>query len=60
MKFLLGDVNNSWERKYFKPTTGRKSLLQDSKDNGVGILNFATLKNLFVKSTMFPHRNIHK
>ena len=35
-------------------------LHQDSNDNGVRIVNFATSKNLFVKSTMFPHRNIHK
>ena len=31
-----------------------------SKDNGVRIVNFASSKNLVVKSTMFPHRNIHK
>jgi hypothetical protein len=29
-------------------------------DNGVRVVNFATSKNLVVKSTMFPHRNIHK
>ena len=33
---------------------------QDSNDNEVRIVNFATSKNLVVKSTMFPHRNIHK
>jgi hypothetical protein len=29
-------------------------------DDGVRIENFVTSKNLTVKSTMFPHRNIHK
>jgi hypothetical protein len=31
-----------------------------SNDNGVRVVNFATSKNLTVKSTIFPHRNIHK
>jgi hypothetical protein len=31
-----------------------------SNDNGVRTVNFATSKNLVVKSTIFPHRNIHK
>jgi hypothetical protein len=44
----------------FKPTIGQESLYQDSNDNGVRLVNFATSKNLVVKSTMFPHRNIHK
>jgi hypothetical protein len=44
----------------FKPTIGNESLHQDSNDNGVRIANFATSKNLVVKSTMFHHRNIHK
>ena len=44
----------------FKPIIGQESLHQDSNDNGVRLVNFATSKNLVVKSTMFPHRNIHK
>jgi hypothetical protein len=31
-----------------------------SNDNGVRVVNLATSKNLIVKSTMFPHLNIHK
>jgi hypothetical protein len=38
----------------------KESLHEDSNDNGVRVVNFATSKNLLVKSTMFPHRNIHK
>jgi len=51
MKMLLRDFN---------ATIGQVSLHQDSNDNGVRLLNFATSKNLVVKSTMFPHRSIHK
>ena len=47
------------ERGYFKPTIENEGLHQDSNYYGVGILNFATSKNL-VKSTMFPHRESHK
>ena len=49
-----------WGENIFKPTIGIESLHQDSNDNGVRIVNFATSKNLVVKSMMFPHRNIHK
>ena len=60
VKILLGDFNAKVGREIiFKPTIGQESLHQDSNDNGVRIVNFATSKNL-VKSTMFPHRNIHK
>ena len=44
----------------FKPIIGQESLHQDSNENRVRLVNFATSKNLDVKSTMFPHRNIHK
>jgi hypothetical protein len=37
----------------FKPPIGNESLHQDSNDSGVRIVNFATSKNLVVKSTMF-------
>jgi hypothetical protein len=39
----------------FKPTIGSVSLHEDSNDNGVRVVNFATRKDLVVKSTMFPH-----
>ena len=61
MKILLGDFNAKVGREnIFKPTIGNESLHQDSNDNGVRKVNFATSKNRVVKSTMFPHRDIHK
>jgi endonuclease/exonuclease/phosphatase family metal-dependent hydrolase len=61
MKILLGDFNAKLGREdAFKPTFGNESLHEDSNDNGVRVVNFATSKNLVVKSTMFPHQNIPK
>jgi hypothetical protein len=61
MKILLGDLNAKVGRKgIFKPTTGNESLHEISNDNEVRVVNFATSKNLIVKSKMFPHCNIHK
>ena len=61
MKILLGDFNAKvGGENIFKPTRVNESLHQDSNDNGVRIVNFATSKNLVVKSRMFPHRDIHK
>jgi hypothetical protein len=58
MKFLLGDLNaNVGREDVFKPKIGNESLHEISNDNGVRVVNFATSKNLIVKSTMFPHRN---
>jgi hypothetical protein len=41
-------------------TTGNENLHEISNDNGVRVVNFAISKNIIVKSTMFPHHNIHK
>ena len=61
MKTLLGDFNAKAGREnIFKPTIGNESVHQDSNDNGVRIVNFAISKNLVVKNTSFPYRNIHK
>jgi len=61
MKILLGNFNVKVGRENnLKPTIGKESLHQGSNDNGVRLVNFATSKNLVVKSTMFPHGNIHK
>jgi endonuclease/exonuclease/phosphatase family metal-dependent hydrolase len=61
LKMLLEDFNSKVEREdIFKPTVGNESLHKIGNANGVRVVNFATYKNLTVKSTMFPHRNIHK
>jgi hypothetical protein len=61
MKILLGDFNSQVGKEdIFKPTIGNESLQEISNDNGVDLVNFATSKNLRVKSTMFPHHNIYK
>jgi hypothetical protein len=61
MKILLDDFNAKVGREdIFNPTIGNESSHKISNDNGVRVVNFATSKNLVVKSTMFPHRSIHK
>ena len=46
MKILLGDFNEKVGREnIFKLTIRNESLLQDSNDNGVRIVNFATKKS---------------
>jgi endonuclease/exonuclease/phosphatase family metal-dependent hydrolase len=58
---VLGDFNAKVGREdILKPTIENESLHEISNDTGVRLINFATSKNLRVKSTMFPHRNIHK
>jgi hypothetical protein len=61
MKILLGDFNVKVGREnIFKPTIGNENLHEISNDNGVRVVNFATFKNLVFRSSMFPHRKIHK
>jgi hypothetical protein len=60
-KILLEDFTAKVGREdIFKPTSGNESLHETGNDNGVRVVNFATSKNLTLKSTMFSHRNIHK
>jgi exonuclease III len=61
MKILLGDFNTKVGREdIFKLTIGNERLHETGNDNGVRVVNFASSKNLVVKSTMLPHRKIHK
>jgi hypothetical protein len=58
---FLGDSNAKVVREdIFKMTIRNESLHEIGIDNGVRVENFATSKNLIIKSTMFPHSNIHK
>ena len=60
MKILLGDINAKKGREnIFKMTIANDSVHRDSNDNGVRTVNYDRSKNLVVKITMFPHRNIH-
>ena len=59
MKILLGDFNAKVGREnIFQPTIGIESVHPESNDNGIRLVNFATSKNLIVKSTKFPHRQM--
>jgi endonuclease/exonuclease/phosphatase family metal-dependent hydrolase len=61
MKILLGDFNAKGGREeIFKPIIGNESLHEASNDNGVRVVNFATSKNVIVKSTIFSLHDIHK
>jgi hypothetical protein len=61
MKIFLGNFNIKVEREdIFKPIIGNESKQNVSNDNGVRVVNFAASKNLIVKSTTFPRRDIHK
>jgi hypothetical protein len=61
MKILLGYFNVKLRREdIFKPIIGNESLHEASNDNGIRVVNFATSKSLIIKSTTFPHRDIHK
>jgi hypothetical protein len=60
MKILSGNFNEKLGREdILKPTIGNESIHQVSNDNDVRIVNFSTLKNVVIQSTMFPYQNIH-
>jgi hypothetical protein len=61
MNILLRDFNaKAGGEDIFKPTVGSESLHEISNDNVVIVVIFATSKYVTVKSTMFPHHNMHK
>jgi hypothetical protein len=59
-KIVLEDLSVKVSREViFKPSIGNESIYEISNDNAVRVINVDTSKNLTVKNTMFPHRNIH-
>jgi hypothetical protein len=61
MNILLGYFNAKVGRDdIFKLTIGNNSSHEISNGNGIRLINFVMSKNLVVKSTMFPHHDIHK
>jgi hypothetical protein len=57
----MGDFTAKVGREeFFKQIFGNECQHAASNDIGVRVVNFATSKKLIVKSTTFPHRDIHK
>jgi hypothetical protein len=60
MKILL-DLNAKVGRKnIFKPIIQNESLHEINNYNKLRVVTFVTSKYLIIKSTVFPHCNIHK
>jgi hypothetical protein len=57
--FCDWNVKVGWKNS-FKPTIRRARSYKISNDYSVRVVNFATCKNVVVKSVMFPHRDFHK
>jgi hypothetical protein len=55
INFLLGDNNAKLREDVFKLTSENESFPEDGNDNGGKVVNFATSKNLVVKSMMLLH-----
>jgi len=60
-KMVIGDFNvNIGKETMYKPTSGSKSLHEESNDNGNKLTSFAAARNMTISTTCFPHKNIHK
>jgi hypothetical protein len=61
VKIVLGDFNTKIGKEIcYRPTIGQQSLYNNSNDNGVRVISFATFKGTTISSTFFPNKKIHK
>ncbi|GFS98730.1 uncharacterized protein TNCV_1079491 [Trichonephila clavipes] len=61
MKLVIGDFNAKIGKELFiSSNAGLHSLLKETNENGQRLWDFAVSENLFIISTAFPHKEIHK
>jgi len=61
IKIILEDFNAKVDKEDIdKPTTGNESLQNETNNNGIKMTQFAISKGTNVRSTKFPHKDIHK
>jgi hypothetical protein len=61
IKIILVNFNAEVDKEsIYKPTTGNESLHNETNNNGIKMIQFAVSNGLNVRSTMFPHKDIHK
>ena len=60
IKIILGDFNaNVSKESIYKPTIGNESLHNETNNNGIKMIQFTISNGLNVRSTTFPHKDIH-
>ena len=61
IKIILGGFNAKvGKESIYKPTVGNESLYNETNNNGIKMIQFAISNGLNVRSTMFPHKDVHK
>jgi len=61
IKIILGDFNAKvGKENLYKPTPGNESLHNETNNDGIKMIQFAIIEGFNVKSTTFPHKDIHK
>ncbi|XP_025407600.1 craniofacial development protein 2-like [Sipha flava] len=61
IKVIIGDCNAKIGKEtMFIPKIGLQSTHERSNNNGQRLIIFASLRNMTISSTIFPHKDIHK
>jgi len=61
IRIVLGDFNAKLKKEsIFRTTIGNHSLHDETSENGLRLIDFASGGGLIVKNTMFSHKDIYK
>ena len=61
IKIILRDFNAKVGKEdIYKPTSDNESVYNETNNNGIKMIQFSISKCFNVRSTTFPHKDIHK